>query len=310
MKYVVFGAGGTGGVLGFQLAKAGFDVTIIARNANLEAIHNRGLTLERMWETEPESVKVKACTADEYNDVPDVVIVCVKGYSLDDAITFIRNKATEHTIVIPVLNIYGTGAKIQESVPELLVTDGCIYVSANIKEPGVILQHGKILRVVFGVREPEKYTEALTAIEADMRSAGIDALCTQNIRRDALVKFSYVSPMGAASLYCNGVAKDFQHEGPERDMLRAMIREIAALGNAMGITFEEDLVERNLKILGDLPPESTTSMQRDVLAGKASEMDGLVFEVVRLGQKYGVSVPEYTKVAAHYGFTVGEESNV
>lgn len=58
--------------------------------------------------------------------------------------------------MIPILNIYGTGAKMQEKLLGMLVTDGCIYVSANIKEPGVILQHGKILRIFFGVRQKKK----------------------------------------------------------------------------------------------------------------------------------------------------------
>ena len=65
----------------------------------------------------------------------------------------------------------------------------------------------------------------------------------------------------------------------------------------MGITFEEDLVERNLKILSNLPEEATTSMQRDVMEGKQSEIDGLVYEVVRMGEEYHVPVPAYKKVA-------------
>ncbi len=67
------------------------------------------------------------------------------------------------------------------------------------------------------------------------------------------------------------------------------------LANAMGITFEEDLVERNLKILSNLPEEATTSMQRDVMEGKQSEIDGLVYEVVRMAEKYGAEVPAYRR---------------
>ena len=81
-------------------------------------------------------------------------------------------------------------------------------------------------------------------------------------------------------------------------MFKALIREIAALSHAMGIEFEEDLVERNLKILASLSPEATTSMQRDVMEGKRSEMDGLVYEVVRMGREYKVSMPQYEKAAA------------
>ena len=106
------------------------------------------------------------------------------------------------------------------------------------------------------------------------------------------------TPIGAAGLYCNAVAADFQREGEQREMFKALIREIVALSHAMGIEFEEDLVERNLKILASLSPEATTSMQRDVIEGKRSEMDGLVYEVVRMGREYKVSMPQYEKAAA------------
>lgn len=61
------------------------------------------------------------------------------------------------------------------------------------------------------------------------------------------------------------------------------------------------MVDVNLRILANLAPEATTSMQRDVYAGKSSEIDGLVYEVVRMGQKYGVAVPVYEKVAEKLG---------
>ena len=111
-----------------------------------------------------------------------------------------------------------------------------------------------------------------------------------------------MSPIGAAGLYCNAVARDFQKEGEPREMFKSMIREITAIADAMGIQFEEDLVDVNLKILRTLAPEATTSMQRDVLEGKDSEIDGLVFEVVRLGRKYNVPVPNYEKAATKLGF--------
>ena len=158
----------------------------------------------------------------------DVILVCVKKYSLDSCIPFIQNISHKNTIVVPVLNVYGTGAYLQEKLPELLVTDGCIYVSANIKQPGVLLQHGEILRVFFGVREKEdlkkfntkfdtkydvkkkipeqinieyKAESLLKKIALDFKDSGIDGLLSNNIKRDALTKFSYVSPIGTAGLY-------------------------------------------------------------------------------------------------------------
>lgn len=308
MKYAIIGAGGTGGILGFYMTKADRDVTLIARGRHLAAMQEKGLAVEKMWDGTTEIIPVKAMDMEHYDEQPDVVLVCVKGYSLEDTIPFIQRVAKPSTIVIPVLNIYGTGAKMQEQLPKLLVTDGCIYVSANIKEPGVLIQHGRILRVVYGVRNMstqkvnikrahEEMMDALKKIKKDFDDSGIDGVLSENIQRDALEKFSYVSPIGAAGLYYHATAADFQREGKQREAFKTMIREIAALAEAMGVPFERDMVEVNLKILSSLAPEATTSMQRDVMEGKDSEIDGLVYEVVRMGERYHVPVPMYAKVA-------------
>lgn len=308
MKYAIIGAGGTGGILGFYMTKADRDVTLIARGRHLAAMQEKGLAVEKMWDGTTEIIPVKAMDMEHYDEQPDVVLVCVKGYSLEDTIPFIQRVAKPSTIVIPVLNIYGTGAKMQEQLPKLLVTDGCIYVSANIKEPGVLIQHGKILRVVYGVRNMstqrvnikrahEEMLDALKNIKKDFDDSGIDGVLSENIQRDALEKFSYVSPIGAAGLYYHATAADFQREGEQREAFKTMIREIAALAEAMGVPFERDMVEVNLKILSSLAPEATTSMQRDVMEGKDSEIDGLIYEVVRMGERYHVPVPMYAKVA-------------
>ena len=316
MKYIIIGAGGTGGILGFYMTKAGKDVTLIARNAHLEAMQKQGLSVEKMWTNETETIPVGAESMESYEakgEKADVILVCVKKYSLDSCIPFIQNISHENTIVVPVLNVYGTGAYLQEKLPKVLVTDGCIYVSANIKQAGVLLQHGEILRVFFGVREKEdlkklngqldgeyKAERLLKKIAQDFKDSGIDGILSDNIKRDALTKFSYVSPIGTAGLYLHAVAGDFQREGEARELFKTLIREIVTLANAMGITFEEDLVERNLKILSNLPKEATTSMQRDVMEGKQSEIDGLVYEVVRMAEKYGAEVPAYRRAAEKF----------
>ncbi len=316
MKYIIIGAGGTGGILGFYMTKAGKDVTLIARNAHLEAMKKQGLSVQKMWTNETETIPVSAESMESYEakgEKADVILVCVKKYSLDSCIPFIQNISHKNTIVVPVLNVYGTGAYLQEKLPKVLVTDGCIYVSANIKQAGVLLQHGEILRVFFGVREKEdlkklngqldgeyKAERLLKKIAQDFKDSGIDGILSDNIKRDALTKFSYVSPIGTAGLYLHAVAGDFQREGEARELFKTLIREIVTLANAMGITFEEDLVERNLKILSNLPEEATTSMQRDVMEGKQSEIDGLVYEVVRMAKKYGGEVPAYERAAEKF----------
>lgn len=298
MKYLVIGAGGTGGSIGAYMTEAGKDVTLIARGSHLAAMQESGLRIVTTTREPDRTVPVKAVDMEHYEEQPDVIFVCVKGYSLEDTVAFIRRIAKPETVVIPVLNIYGTGGRLQQELPHLLVTDGCIYIAAEIKEPGCILKKGDIFRVVYGVRKEEEYRPVLEKIKEDLSDSGIDPLLSGNIRRDALQKFSYVSPAAACGQYYNAMAGDMQRPGEIRDTFAALIHEIDLLAGAMGIHFEVDIVKTNLEILDALSPEASTSMQRDILQGKQSEIDGLVFEVVRMGKKYGISLPVYEKIAA------------
>ena len=129
MKYLVIGAGGTGGSIGAYMTEAGKDVTLIARGAHLKKMQEEGLKMETTKKGNYTVFPVKAVDMEHYDERPDIIFVCVKGYSLDDIAPFIRRVAKETSIVIPILNIYGTGSRLQEELPELLVTDGCIYVA-------------------------------------------------------------------------------------------------------------------------------------------------------------------------------------
>ncbi|MBQ9827563.1 MAG: 2-dehydropantoate 2-reductase [Lachnospiraceae bacterium] len=297
MKYLIIGTGGTGGPVGAFLARAGKDVTFIARGEHLKAMKEHGLKIlhpDGAFTIDP----VKTCTMEEYDGRPDVVIVCVKGYSMNDVMPFLQRITKDCTpVIIPILNIYGTGGMMQAKLPGVPVTDGCIYVAAQIDSPGVIKMNGKILRVVFGPRSREEYLPVFKEIEEELIESGITGILSDNIQRDALVKFSYVSPQGACGTYYGVPAGPIQQEGEYQDCFVKLVKEVEAIGHAMGITFKEDLAERNLKILKGLVPTATTSMQRDIMAGRPSEVDGLVFEVVRLGEKLGIPVPEYTKIA-------------
>ncbi len=300
MKYCVIGAGGTGGCIAAYMSKAGKDVTVIARGEHLQKIQERGIYLVRP-NVEDETIAVRAMDMEHYNENPDVIFVCVKGYSLADTIPFIRRVAGENTIVIPILNIYGTGEKLQKELPGILVTDGCIYVASQIREPGTIWMNGSIFRIVYGVREPEELCRELFVVKQDLEDSGIDAILSDQIRRDTLQKFSYVSPMAAAGLYYDATAERFQKTGDERDLFVTLMKEMDALAVAMGIDFQVDIVRNNLAILDSLAESASTSLQRDIAAGRESEIDGLIYEVVRLGRKYHISMPMYEKIAASVG---------
>ena len=297
MKYLVIGAGGTGGSIGAYMTEAGKDVTLIARGEHLKRMQEHGLNMETTKKGNYTVNPIKATDMGHYDEQPDIIFVCVKGYSLEDTIPFIRRVAKESTIVIPILNIYGTGSRMQEQLPELLVTDGCIYIAGEIKEPGTILMRGDIFRIVYGVRNPQEIRPELFTVAQDLKDSGIEGVLSDNIKRDALQKFAYVSPMAACGLYYHVSAGEVQKTGEPRDTFVKLMKEVDALAVAMGVPFLVDIVTTNLQILDALTPGVTTSMQRDVYAGKASEIDGLIYEVVRMGQRYGVPTPTYEMVA-------------
>ena len=179
LRYMIIGAGGTGAPLGAFLAKNGADVTLIARGAHLAAMQEKGLRFEQS-DGEIWTVPVKAFDMDGFLAAkaqgapsPDVIFVCVKGYSLDDTIPFIRSAAGEKTVVIPILNIYGTGRTMQAQLPGLLVTDGCIYISSNLAAPGVIQRHGSIFRVIFGTPDHRTDNPVLCQVAADLTAADV-----------------------------------------------------------------------------------------------------------------------------------------
>lgn len=295
MKLLVIGAGGTGGILSFLLAKGGKDVTVAARGRHLQKIQENGLIRHTKWDDSFESVPISAMTTDDVDFTPDVIFLCVKSYSLSPLVPVLERISGPDTLIVPLLNGYNIGGRLQEQLPRTTVLDGCIYISANIESPGVILQHAPILRVVYGRRDHE-VTKQMQKLMHELDVPGVEASLSIQIQRDTLKKFSYVSPVGAAGLYCNCTAGEFQKEGEARDFVSGLIREVSALADAMGYPFDADMVQVNLDILDTLPPDTTTSMQRDILAGHESEWNELVLEPIRLGEQFGVTTPFYRKV--------------
>jgi len=302
MKYLIIGTGGIGGAVGGFLASAGNDVTVIARGAHLAAIKEKGLCLKSGIKGNI-CVKAKACTAEDYSETPDVVFVCVKGYSLDDAAELLSRCAGENTTVIPLLNIFGTGSELQRRLPNIHVLDGCIYITSFISAPGEITQGGKLFKIVFGDRDGV-ITEKLEKISADLVNAGIRSELTTDIKRKCFQKYALISAMATAGAYFDTAMGDISTIPEMREFYIGLSREIDALATAMDIPFEDDIIAKNLHMIDTAAPDTTASMQKDLAKGGKSEIDGLVFEPVRLGKRYGVDTPCFAKAAAKFGFNL------
>lgn len=229
-----------------------------------------------------------------------MIFVCVQGYSLADTVPFIRKAAGRDTVVIPVLTSTARAVPCRRSCLSCSSRTAAIYISANRIAPGVIQKHGAICRIVYGLPSHKTDHPVLQQVETDLKNAGIDPVYSPYVERDTLLKFAYVSPNAACGQYYHAKAAEMQHPGEVRDSFVRLIKEVVALADKMGIPLESrpgELVERNLRILDALAPTASTSMQRDMEAGKQSEVDGLIYQVVRLAEQYGVDVPEYRKIA-------------
>lgn len=322
LKYLIAGTGGVGGSIAGFLALAGKDVTCIARGEHLAAIREHGLRLHSDLKGE-HALKMPAYTAEEYTELidkeisislvnspteslsteykADVIFVCVKGYSVDSITELIKQASHKNTVVIPILNVYGTGPRIQRLVPGVTVLDGCIYIVGFVSGKGEITQMGKIFRLVYGAhRGTDVSRETLEAVQRDLQESGIKAEISPDINRDTFVKWSFISAMAVTGAYYDVPMGEVQKPGKVRDTFISLSQESAALGWKLGIEFKEDIVEYNLKVIDKLAPESTASMQKDMAKGHESEVQGLLFDMITAAEEQGIEVPTYRMVAEKF----------
>ena len=300
MNYLIAGTGGVGGSIAAFLALAGKNVTCIARGGHLDAIRREGLRLHSDLKGE-HTLHVPACTAEEYAGKADVIFVCVKGYSIDSITELIRRAAKPDTVVIPILNVYGTGPRIQRLVPGVTVLDGCIYIVGFVSGPGEITQMGRIFRLVYGAhRGTEVSRERLLAVKRDLEESGIKAELSDDIDRDTFVKWSFISAMAVTGAYYDVPMGEVQKPGEVRDTFIGLSRESAELGRKLDIDLPDNLVEYNLTVMDKLDPHSTASMQKDLARGHESEVQGLLFDLIDAAEAHGVSIPTYRRVARKF----------
>ena len=300
LRYLIAGTGGVGGSIAGFLSLAGKNVTCIARGAHLQAIQQDGLKLK--WDLKGEhTLRMDACTAEEYNGKADVIFVCVKGYSVDSITELIKRASHENTIVIPILNVYGTGPRIQRLVPGITVLDGCIYIVGFVSGPGEITQMGTIFRLVYGAhRGTVVPVGMMEAVQKDLQESGIKVEISPDINRDTFIKWSFISAMAVTGAYYNVPMGEVQKPGKVRDTFIGLSTESAALGKKLGIEFKEDIVTYNLKVIDKLAPESTASMQKDIARGHESEVQGLLFDMITAAEEQDIDVPTYREVAKKF----------
>ena len=286
MRIVVLGAGGVGGYFGAKLARAGEDVTFVARGAHLAAIRAAGLRVRST--IEGESV-VTANAVEDTAGLPraDVVLLTVKAYGTETVLERARAVVGPDTAVITLQN----GVQSVELIDRVFgaghAVGGAAYIFAVIAAPGVI-EHRLLGRIAFGEMDGRRTPRAERVLAA-LQKAEIPAELSADIRRGMWEKYLLICAQGGMTALARVPAGALRAHTPTWGMYRALVEEVAAVGRAEGVALAHDAVDSVMKAAEALPPTASSSLHHDLVNGKPLELEALHGHLVRLGRRHGVS---------------------
>lgn len=288
MNIVVVGAGGVGGYFGGTLAKAGFNVTFLVRGKSLEAISKNGLQVKSIkgdFVVYPKATdKVSSITP------PEVIILGIKSWQIETVAKKIRPLVGTHTMVLPLQNGADNADKLRALIPPENILVGLCNIISKIEEPGLINHFAFEPRIEFGEYDNIK-TQRILGLQQAFNEAEIQTIIPEDIHLAVWKKFLFItsiSGLGALTRSEIGVMRADQNI---RQLLRQTALEIVAVAKAKGITLSTSDVDEVLKTVDAMKYEATASTQRDIMAGRPSELDNFNGYIVRLGQHYHVDTP-------------------
>lgn len=289
MHIAVMGSGALGGSFGGRLARAGEEVTFIARGAHLAALREHGLTV-RMPEAEDFHLAARATDRPEEIGPVDLVLFCVKSYDLEPAAAAIRPLIGPDTVVLPVQNGIDAAERIARVVGPEPVIGGISYGGGTIEAPGVILVNGAFRRLLVGELEGGS-SPRTERIVAALRRAGIVAELHPTIRVALWEKFIAICANAGMTALTRLPVGPILACPETRAMYRGVMEEVEAVARARGIALEEGIIDRLLDVIGGMAPDTYASMYYDLANGRRLELDNLNGALVRLGREAGVPTP-------------------
>jgi 2-dehydropantoate 2-reductase len=291
MHFAIFGSGAVGGFYGAKLARAGHQVSFVARGAHLRAIRERGLMI---WS--PLGDFVVRARADEDTAAigpVDVVLFAVKTYDNATAIPLLAPLVGPSTVVVSLQNGVDSVDALAAAVGPDRVLGGPTYVATALSAPGLIEQTGLHRRIVFGevFGARDAVSARVRAIAEAMAAADIQAEPVADARVPLWEKFIYLAPFaaftGAARLPIGPLWRD--------PVIRASfldaVAEVARVAGAEGVAVPDGVMDRVIAYVDALPPGTRSSLLIDLQIGKRIEIESLAGSVVRRGGAAGVATP-------------------
>ena len=296
MRIAVVGAGGVGGGFGVALAKAGADVTFIARGAHLAAMKSHGLKIQG---GRGETHLVPTQATDNPADVGtvDIVLFCVKLWDVESAGRHIKPLVGPDTAVIPLQNGIDAAERLTPILGSNAVMGGVAQISASITAPGLIQQVGTFMRMIFGELDG-KLTKRGEDFLALCLKAGFDATLSEQILTDLWMKFILLATNASITAATRQPIGKLRDDPDIRPMFLAAYQEIIDVGRAKGIALPANALEKIVEFNAHAPPAMKASMALDLDRGNRLELPWLGGKVVQLGRELGVPTPTHTTMYA------------
>jgi 2-dehydropantoate 2-reductase len=285
MKIAIIGTGGVGGYFGGMIAKAGYDVTFVARGENLKAINENGLTVKSvLGDFHLDSVKV----TDKIQKIeqPALVIISVKAWQVKDVSAELKQVINKDSIVLPLQNGVLAIEELLENIDRANLIGGLCKIFCKLESPGVINHFGVVPTIVFGEVDNSR-TERLDRIKEIFDRSSIKSVISDDINSDLWQKFIPICVGGLLAVTKTNYG-ELRELKETREMMVDILKENYQVSQKMGINIAPDFVDKTIAFIDTFPYDATSSLTRDVWEGKPSEIEYQNGTAVKLGKQYGV----------------------
>ena len=296
MRIAVVGAGGVGGGFGAALAKAGADVTFIARGAHLAAMQGAGLkVLSPRGDTH--LVPTQATDDPSRAGPVDIVLFCVKLWDVESAGERIKPLVGPGTAVIPLQNGIDAPERLIPILGASAVMGGVAQISASITAPGVITQVGTFMRMIFGEFDGKRSQRAEDFLTL-CQKAGFDATLSDQILTDLWMKFVLLATNASITALARQPIGQLRDDPDIRPVFIAAHQEVIDVARARGVALPGDALAKILEFNRHAPPTMKASMALDLERGNRLELPWLNGKVAELGRQIGVPTPTHGMIYA------------
>ncbi len=296
MKILVMGTGAIGGCYGGMLAHAGYDVTFVARGANLEAIRSNGLRVESAAAGNF-TVAVPATDNPAAAGETDLILYCVKSYHNEAAIGEMAGAVGDKTAILTLQNGLESGEMLSQRFGNERVLLGAAYIEAARKGPGLFAEMGGDCGIVFGEQDGSRSERAVRIREA-FETAGIDAELSTDVRTSLWTKLARICAFSGMACMTRASFVDVLDTPATNELTRRVMTEAADVARAMGANLPSDVVDSGMAMLEDHKDTLSSSMYLDLQAGSPMEVGALNGAVARYGREAGVATPLNDFIAA------------